>query len=49
MRYRWLRENAYEWYLYEKDGYGGQQLLTGVALDAAIDKAMEIENAKTRK
>jgi hypothetical protein len=39
-RYRWLRSARGEnfWHCHEKDGYGGQILMYGVDLDAAIDE-----------
>ena len=37
-RYRWLREQG-DYGCTEKDGYGGQRLMTGEQLDAAIDAA----------
>ena len=39
-RYRWLWEQG-DYGCTEKDGYGGQRLLTGEQLDAAIDAARE--------
>lgn len=39
-RYRWLREQG-DYGCTEKDGYGGQRLMTGEQLDAAIDAARE--------
>jgi len=41
-RYRWLREQG-DYGCTEKDGYGGQRLMTGEQLDAAIDAARSQE------
>lgn len=38
-RYRWLRENAADYRLTQKDGYGGRELRGWDELDAAIDAA----------
>jgi hypothetical protein len=38
-RYRWLREHG-DNHCTEKDGYGGQTLMVGDCLDAAVDAAM---------
>jgi hypothetical protein len=42
-RYQWLRSCRGDSFYscHEKDGYGGQVLMYGVDLDAAIDAAME--------
>jgi hypothetical protein len=42
-RYQWLRSCRDDSFYscHEKDGYGGQVLMYGVDLDAAIDAAME--------
>lgn len=44
-RYRWLRyaRDGGFWSCHEKDGYGGQVLMSGPDLDAAIDAAMRGE------
>lgn len=38
-RYRWLRDNG-DWRCTEKDGYGGQTLMMGDRLDAAVEAAI---------